>query len=241
MSCPSRAEGLRLLDRLEIPDCDCATLKTCPCRESCAAWAPDTCPACLALLGMPDPAGPRCAWHCRCCAGDCDHAPMLYQDPCHHVAGHDWEVRGGLDFERWVELIYLVNPELFEEPPPAPAAALVLRREARVTVYAQRIGPDPERPRYRLAHPGDLWRHQADDDGVRVGIVAERVENGYLDPDQRLAIAGRIGPAEAPALAQELLAEMDEGQRARYERGQRLLALRSEILLNEISNQRRAA
>lgn len=202
MSCPypdraRRAESRRLLAALEIPDCSCELLLSCPCGESCTGAA---------------------AAACACCRGECSHPPLLRQPPCRHR----WaRANQSLDVAEWAELQHSLCPDDYhDDPPPPPAAPPVLRRAAVVAVYAAR-----RRKRVSLYHRSDLWRKSALDDGVRVGPLATHAANGAT-VEGDVAVAGRVGPHdEAPALADELRAAMGPLSRRLFDLARKAVAV----------------
>lgn len=170
----------------------------------------------LVRLEIPDrcacPPATRKPLPCSC-DEPCD-CPVHLPPPCGHILARDH----ALSLAEWAELLVLVLPEDYTEPPPPTAPALALTRAARQAVYAERL----EGGRH-LYHDRDLWRRQPVDDTLKTGCAAIRVMNGYLDPDQRLAVAGRVGPEEAtPTFIAAILGEMGPLQRGLFERGRRL-------------------
>jgi hypothetical protein len=118
---PLNVEGLalaavkKLLAALEAPDCDCPPILLCPCGQGCdparCALLHDTCPGCLALLGMAgSPAGEACALHCPHCREECD-CRVDGSAPCPHALGADHD----MTIERWGAMLRQADPQSYRE------------------------------------------------------------------------------------------------------------------------------
>ena len=208
----ARAELRALVEQLDVPDCSCPLLLSCPCGESCREWAHDTCPACLALVGLMDVAcdGPPCALHCRHCCGECDCPPQLFQPPCHHQveAGRRCE---GLSFAEFARLVKAAFPgcqtgrggeDGCHEPPPPASPGVAMSRKEVVDLMERRA-------RRGLS----LWHHDDVRDPVetRLQTVAFRpAEKGRAAKLARL----RNGAENVVLLTDEVRRAVEEGRAA---------------------------
>lgn len=154
-------QARRLLDRLDIPECDCDyTPLPCDHHEDCDCGS-----------------GKKA----RLCCHPCD-CPLLLPPPCRHVRKrlHDLTCR------QWAELCLSLFPDEYAEPVRRGKPSRRLLRAERVEVYALR-----EALGLSLWNPRDRWIRQPVDDSIQEGPAAERINNGYLNPQQRLAAARR--------------------------------------------------
>ncbi len=129
----------------------------------------------------------------RCtCDGPCECPPDLFPGPCHHVkafAARFLAAPFPLSFDEWRDLMRLVNPDEYAEPPSALAPAEALTRQGRVAVMALRDGWRDGKSAHQtgLYHPRDLWRAQPKDDGIQAGPEAHRGSNGAKDVTERMS------------------------------------------------------
>ena len=165
------ARQLRILLRqLEVPDCGCKV-----------HYLP------LCQLG----GGSGCRERRQ--DGECDCA-WLPGPPCEHIAAINPD-DSPLSLDEWAELLHALDPEDYDDPPPPAAPALVVSRQARVAVYAERHGPDPDLAAFHLYHPEDLARETPEH---LAGRLTPR-RNGRAASELGWEVAGRVGPAERKA------------------------------------------
>ena len=124
------------------------------------------------------------------CDGPCD-CPVLLPPPCEHIrrAAHQ------LPLPEWAELLELLWPNDYTEPPPPAVSALVISREARVALLAGRHDRGEG-----LYHPLDLIQVETD---LRIGDQLGWSRNGR-HPSLGAVAANRsdfvpLGPAKTEA------------------------------------------
>lgn len=154
---------------MEIPDCKCRTVFRPWCQLSGGAGCPD-----------------------RQTQGECD-CPRLPGPPCEHVRAIDAD-DFPLTLDEWGELLSLYEPQDYDDPPPALAPAIVVSRQARIAVYAERHGADPDVALFHLYHPDDLA--QAPPEHLAGRLTPRR--NGRPASELGPEVAGRIGPELEP-------------------------------------------
>jgi hypothetical protein len=106
-----------VLDQLEVAECDCALLLSCPCEESCP---------------------PAKAAFCVHCRGECDCPPLKRQPPCHR---HRKAADHSLGLEEWARLQREACPREYSDQPAA-MPVRTLSREARVALLEARYAAD---------------------------------------------------------------------------------------------------
>ena len=149
-----RKRDQKLCGKLDVPNCDCPVLLSCPCGEACIGEAAKSCK------------------HCR---GECDCPPRLYQPPCIHVR----KAIHYLTLEQWADFLsetFAGTQDHYEDPPTPERPGRAMTREARVELMAERVERGES-----LYHPDDLIGGKED---LKVEVEVQRLRNGALDPEE---------------------------------------------------------
>ena len=158
---------VRILLRLqEIPDCGC--------KVKYQPWCQ---------------LGNRLGCEDRQESGECD-CPRLPGPPCEHIQTIDPN-KFLLSIDEWIELLRLVDPQDYDDPPPPAAPAMVYSRAARIAVMAERHGSDPDFAAAHLYHADDLLRAPPEHLGGRL----RQRRNGRPASELGPEVAGRTAPS----------------------------------------------
>lgn len=121
-------------------------------------------------------------------ASECD-CPRLPGPPCPHIEAIDYH-DFPLSTDEWIELLRLVDPEDYNDPPPPAAPGLAFDRQTRVALYAMRHGPNPDVAACHLYHPDDLSKAPPEH---MAGRLRQR-RNGRPASELGPEVAGRAAP-----------------------------------------------